>query len=96
MVHNVTNYKNDPNSPILKMEKKNIKKNFFFHQNLQITNFRSNWYVPIDYTPLSWFGLEKIQSEKKIGFFFLEVAKFKMLLQLLQLLQHNLPMVVWS
>jgi len=38
--------------------------------------------------------LKKIPIEKKNGRFFLEVAKFKVLLQLLQLLQHHLPMVV--
>ena len=42
MVHYVTNCRNDPNSPILKIQKKSIKKNFFFHQNLLITNFMSD------------------------------------------------------
>ena len=42
LVQHVANYNFDPNSPILKKRKKNINKNFFFHQKLLIIYFRSD------------------------------------------------------
>ena len=39
LVQFMINYKNDPNSPILKKKKKKYQEKFFLHQNLLITNF---------------------------------------------------------